>query len=419
MDTTFNGTGYLTINGSAGGSGNDQIYDMATDSQNRIVAVGSSVNASGNLDMTVWRLNEDGTTDTSFATAGVFSHDSAAGGSNADVGYGVVISSDDQIYVTGTSVNGSSDFDMVLWRLNSDGTLDTNFNGTGFVVDDSAAGGGVHDQGNDVTLDGFGKIVVVGFSDQSATNRDLAVWRYNPNGSLDSGFNSTGRFTHDGAAGGEDDSGNGVVIDSANNLFVTGRSDSGANLDDMTIWKISSSGALDTGFNSTGFLTHNGAAGGSDFDSGSDIVIADDGDLIVTGFSRNSDGNNDMVLWRVTQTGTFDTTFAGTGFTSFDVAQIFSGNSNDTGEKILIDSENRIVVAGSGSENLCIWRYLQDGTLDIDFNTDGFFSHDAAAGGFAIDSGTSVIEDSLNRLYFGGFSENLSGNFDATFWRLQ
>ena len=47
LDTTFNGTGYLAVDGSAGGSGNDQIYATAIDSQNRIVAVGSSTNGSG------------------------------------------------------------------------------------------------------------------------------------------------------------------------------------------------------------------------------------------------------------------------------------------------------------------------------------------------------------------------------------
>ena len=126
-----------------------------------------------------------------------------------------------------------------------------------------------------------------------------------------------------------------------------------------------------------------------------------------------------MVIWKLANTGSLDTTFSSDGIVTFDVSAITGGATNDTGESIMIDSENRIVISGSGNDDMCVWRYSLDGVLDTDFNTDGFFSHDSAAGGFAIDSGTSVVEDSFNRLYIGGFSENASGDFDATFWRMK
>ena len=415
LDTTFNGNGYLTIDGSAGGSANDEIYDIAVDSQDRIIAVGSSVNGSGDADLAVWRLTASGSLDTSFGSGGVFVHDSAAGGSSTDIGYSVVLDSSDKIYITGTSLNGSANFDMVVWKLTSSGTLDTSFAGTGVFVHNSAAGGNAHDQGTGITLNNNNKIIVTGFSDQTATNRDMAAWQLTTAGVLDTSFSGDGVFIHDSAAGGEDDNGNSVITDSLGNIIIVGRSDSVANLGDMTVWKLSSSGVLDTAFNGSGFFTQNDAAGGSGFDSATDIILDSSGRYYVTGYSRNASGNNDMVLWKLLSTGSLDTTFNAVGFVTYDAGN----NSNDTGEALIVDSEDRIVVSGSGGANLSVWRYNTDGSLDSNFNTDGFFSHDSAAGGFAIDSGTSVVEDSLNRLYFGGFSENASGDLDATFWRMQ
>jgi uncharacterized delta-60 repeat protein len=419
LDSTFNSGGILTIHNSALGNGADEIYSTARDSQDRIIGVGLSDGISGQPDLAVWRLNSDGSFDSSFAVGGVFTHNNAAGGNGADIGYSVVLNSADEIFITGTSLNGSGNFDMIIWKLTTSGTLDTTFNGSGIFVHDNAAGGNLNDQGNDIALDGNGKIIVVGFSDQTITNRDMAIWKLNANGTLDTSFDADGFVTEDGTLSGEDDVANALVIDAANNIFVTGQADTPANSGDMIVWKFNSTGLIDTTFNGTGFFSLNGTAGGSNLDAGIDLTLDSSGSLYVTGYSKNALGNNDMVTWKILATGSLDLNFNGIGYVVFDVSNIFGGTTNDTGESILIDSIGRILVVGSGNEDLCVWRFNTDGSLDTTFNTDGFFSHDSAAGGFGIDSGTSVSEDSENRIYIGGFSRNSSGNNDATFWRLK
>jgi uncharacterized delta-60 repeat protein len=419
LDTTFNSNGVLFLDGSAGGSfANDQIRAIAVDSQDRIIAVGSSVNAGANADMTVWRLDSNGALDSSFSGDGIFTHNGAAGGNGDDIAYGLVIDSSDNIYITGTSLNGSADFDMAIWKLTSAGVLDTNFNGTGIFTHDSAAGGNNQDQGNDIVLNGS-HLFVTGFSDQTPTNRDMAIWKVSTAGTLDTSFNGSGFFTHDSAAGGEDDNGNALVVDSAGRSYVVGRSDSVANLGDMAIWKISATGLLDTSFNGTGIVTQNGAAGGSGFDEAMDVVFDADGNILLTGYSRNVSGNNDMVLWKYDTSGSLVTSFDDDGMLISDVSSIISTVSNDSGEALLLDSEGRIVVSGNANGDTAVWRFDSTNTLDTAFNTDGFFSHDSAAGGFGTDIGYGIAEDSFNRLYMGGSSENDDGDTDATFWRLQ
>ncbi len=422
LDTTFNGNGYLSIGGSAGGSANDQIFDITVDSLDRVIAVGQSINGSGDSDMTVWRLTASGALDTTFDSDGVFVHDGAGGGSGNDIAYAVAVDSSDNIYVTGTSLNGGGDFDMVVWKLTSSGALDTTFNGTGVFTHDNAAGGNIHDQGSAITLDSTGRVLVAGFSDRVGSNRDMAVWRLTTNGALDTTFSldNDGIFTHNNAAGGnDDDNGNAIAVDSAGNVIVVGRSTSAANLGDMAVWKLTDAGVLDSSFNGTGIFTHDGAAGFSGFDSAEDIAIDASGRYLITGYSRNTSGNNDMVIWKVLPTGALDTTFDADGVVISDVSSFVGGSTNDAGQGLILDSQGRIVVVGSGNSDMCVWRYTAAGALDTNFNSDGFFSHDSAAGGFAADGALGVVEDSFNRLYIGGQSENNSNDLDATFWRIK
>jgi uncharacterized delta-60 repeat protein len=78
-------------------------------------------------------------------------------------GNSIYVDSNGKIYVTGYS-NSSSNYDMVIWRYNSNGTLDTSFGNNGIVVHHNAAGGNYDDGGNSIYVDNNGKIYVTGYS---------------------------------------------------------------------------------------------------------------------------------------------------------------------------------------------------------------------------------------------------------------
>ncbi len=419
LDPTFYNSGFLALNNAAGGNDDDFIYGIAKDYNDRIIAVGSSVNSLGNTDLVVWRFTSDGVLDTSFSGDGKMTHDNAAGGNSDDVGYGVAISGANEIYITGYSINGAGNRDMVVWKLTSSGALDTSFNTTGVFVHDGAAGGNLQDQGQKIALMSNGSVVVAGFSDQNLTNRDMAVWKLTSSGALDTSFNTTGYVTDDGAAGGNNEWANSLKIDASNNIYVAGQAETMATSFDMALWKFTTNGALDTSFNSTGIYTQGNIAGGNGIDVATDLVFDSEGSIYVSGYSLNSSGNNDMVVWKFNTSGTLNTDFNATGIVMFDVSSVFGGAINDIAHSLLIDSQGKIVVVGTGNDDLVLWRFNTNGELDTSFNVDGFFSHDSAAGGFGTDSGVSILQDPLNRLYIGGFSRNSSGNFDAVIWRLR
>ena len=423
LDLSFNSpNGFAVQNNAAGGNADDFGKAVAVDSQGRILVAGSSANSAGNTDMVIWRFNADGTLDTTFNGSGIVVHDSAAGGACNDSGNAVAVDSQGRILVAGNSTNSAGNTDMVIWRFKADGTLDTTFNGSGIVVHDSAAGGAGNDSGNAIAVDSQGRILVAGSSTNSAGNMDMVVWRFNANGTVDTAFSGDGIVVNESTAGGTgSDSGNAIAVDSQDRILVAGSSPNSAGNRDMVIWRFTLNGALDTTFNSKGFVVHNGAAGGNGDDSGNAVAIDTQGKILVAGSSANSAGNADMALWRFTSTGTLDTTFNGSGIVINNGAA--GSNGDDSGSGVAIDSQGRILVTGSskntvGNTDMVVWRFNADGTLDITFAADGIVINNGAAGGNAYDSGSAVVTDSQDRILVAGSSGNSAGNSDMVIWRV-
>src|SRR5207253_2789172 len=154
-------TGKVTTSiGIGSGPGGDQeaVRSVALQSDGKIVVAGYSYNGR-NADFALARYNANGTLDTTFNGTGKVITDLVPGvTAYGDYAQSVVVQSDGKIVVTGYSHNGSN-FDIALVRYNSDGSLDTNFNGTGKVITDINGS----DIGSSVAVLSDGKIVVAGY----------------------------------------------------------------------------------------------------------------------------------------------------------------------------------------------------------------------------------------------------------------
>ncbi|MEN8146249.1 MAG: delta-60 repeat domain-containing protein [Campylobacterota bacterium] len=416
LDPSFNGVGYVTDDNVSGGSGDDEGRSLVIDADGKIVVAGSSF--SDTLlydDMVIWRYNCDGTPDTTFNGTGYVTDDSSAGNNGGnDNGNSVVLDADGKIVVAGYSAT----LDMIIWRYNSDGDIDTTFNGIGYVTHHDAAGGGTYDYGKAVTIDANGKILVTGSSRNSSGKYDMVIWRYNSSGSLDSTFNGVGFAVHSGAAGGSGhDYGNAITTDADSKVLVAGASENINNLA-MTLWRYDSNGSLDSTFNGVGYVTDNNASGGSSNDGGYAIAIDADGKIIVAGYSTNLINTYDMVIWRYDSNGSLDTTFNGVGYVMHNGAA--GGAGFDIGYSVTIDANGKIVVAGtsqnSNDYDLAIWRYRSDGTLDTTFNGVGYVTDHNASGGDRDDMGYAVVIDAKGNLVTTGISDN-AVNEDMAIWR--
>ncbi len=344
LDTSFGKGGLRVLKDTAGGTGNDHGYSVVATGRGfaepKYYVAGDSTNPSGNLDMTIWAFNADGTEDTAFGTSGYITNDNASGGSGHDSGYGIVLSSG--VLACGKSMRSGIDSDMVLWKYDYKGSLDSGFGNNGIVVQDNSG----FDYGYSIAADSNQRLLVTGWIFGS-TNLNLIVWRFTSTGTLDSTFGSSGYVTFDGS---NDDRGYSVAVDSSDRVLVVGSTSDGNDLN-MIVLRYNSDGTLDT-------ANFGGGQGYVIFDTGTadeegySVTIDSSGNILITGYITNASGDRDIAIWRYTPSGTLDSTFGGDydndntpdGYLIFD-----SGNGDDTGRALTLDSSGRILVTGDTS----------------------------------------------------------------------
>jgi len=424
--TGFDQDGIAVNHNAAGGNGDDFGLAADFDSSGRLLVSGYS-KGTADMDMALWGYDTDGNLDTTFNSTGYLTQDGDAGATaiNGEMGHGLVLDSSKRILVTGGVWNSTeADLDMAIWRYHADGIPDTSFGTAGHVRHHNAAGGNSGDLARGIAVDSAGRIVIVGYSYGSGSNYDMVVWRYLENGTLDTAFDGDGFLTHNDAAGGNDhDYAYAVAIDTSDRIVVTGKSANGAN-DDMVLWRFDISGNLEASFGTGGIVIHNGAAGGNGDDRGHQVVLDGNGRIIVAGYSYNGT-DLDMALWRYNTDGSLDSTFGSGGVVVFNNPYGGDDKGNalvlDAAGKIVVAG----IVKTGALGDMALWRFNSDGSADSGFGNSGYVTHDAAAGGdgdeeinFASfnnrDNGIAIGPS--GRIYVTGTSKNGAGNKDMVIW---
>lgn len=157
---------------------------VAIQTDGKIIEVGSN-----NSYFLITRLNNNGSLDNSFDNDGKVQI-SLTGGD--DFPTSVIVQPDGKILVAGDcGFYNATDFGIV--RLNSNGSLDNSFNGNGKVIINVS---GINDLPHSLALQPDGKILLAGWSRSFATNLYFfSIVRLNSNGTLDSSFNGNGKKT--------------------------------------------------------------------------------------------------------------------------------------------------------------------------------------------------------------------------------
>jgi uncharacterized delta-60 repeat protein len=349
LDSTFNGTGKATTDFSTVTSNNDDIaQSVAMQSDGKIVVAGSSYD-----DIAVARYNTDGSLDTSFNGTGKVT---TTVGDRGTGGFGVALQSDGKIVVIGHYWNGN-DYDFALVRYNGDGSLDTSFNGTGKVTTGFGSG---DDYAYSIAVQSDERIVVAGRARFGGTN-NIALVRYNVNGSLDLTFNGSGKLTT--AVGGNYDAANSVAVQSDGKIVVAGANMAAYPTSDVAVFRYDANGSLDLTFNGTGKVVSDIAGG---IDEGHSLVVQDDGKIVVAGVSGSLPANSstrDFALLRFNPDGSLDTSLNGTGKVTTPI-----GSNEDDAYSVAVQSDGKIVVAGQSyigsTHDFAVVRY--EGELDTD-----------------------------------------------------
>ncbi len=332
LDESFDDDGIVTT---SIGSGNAYAQSVAIQSDGKIVVTGWNHNGS-NTDFALVRYNTDGSLDASFDNDGIVT---TQVGSDDSYAYSVAIQSDGKIVASGKSWNNNND-DFTLVRYNPDGSLDLSFGVDGIVTTGIGSG---YDHAYSVAIQRDGKIVVTGASH----NDDFVVVRYNPDGSLDASFDSDGIVTTviEGGVG----SSRSVTIQSDGKIVVAGYICSGGDVK-FALLRYNPDGSLDTSFDSDGIVA---TALGTGDSFAYSVAIQSNGKIVVAGGSWN-DSKVDFALVRYNPDGSRDTSFGRYGRVTTAIAIRSKAYS------IIIQSDGKIVVAGDGSGDFTVVRYIGD-----------------------------------------------------------
>jgi uncharacterized delta-60 repeat protein len=391
LDTSFGMGGKVTT---SIGSLSDGGRSVALQSDGKIVVAGYSYNTGSNYDFALVRYTSSGVLDGSFGTGGKVT---TPIGSGADEGYSVALQSDGKIVVAGYSYNGSNN-DFALVRYTSGGALDSSF-GTGGKV--TTPIGSSDDVGTSMALQPDGKIVVAGYVG-TYPNADVALVRYTANGTLDSSFGTGGKVTTDI---GSSDVGLSVALQSDGRIVVAGYSYKGS-YPDIALVRYNADGTLDSSFGTGGKVTTPIGSSNSE-DVGYSVALQSDGKIVVAGYADNGSSDDAIALVRYTASGALDTSFGTGGKVSTVIGR------GGVGQSVVLQSDGRILVAGDSwngnDSDVALVRYTASGALDSSFGTGGKVTTPI---GSSNDNGKSVMLQSDGKIVVAG--SFLNGSYADT-----
>jgi uncharacterized delta-60 repeat protein len=317
----------------------------------------------------------------------------------------VVIQPDGKIITAGND-NTNDKYDFALARYNPDGSLDEGFEGHGGVVTDF---GGSYDQAHSVVLQPDGKIIAAGETD-SRGDYDFALARFNPNGTLDTDFGDNGLVITDFY--GTNNLAYAVALQSDGKIVIAGYIEF-RGTHKFAVARYTAQGNLDSSFDGDGKVTTR--FGGLSAHAYA-IAIQQDGKIITAG-----DACGNFALARYNTDGSLDNSFGRGGKVVTNIS------ADDIAEAIAIQMDGKIIVAGSsntGTEDFALVRYNTDGTLDNSFDNDGKmtteFGGDDHAYSVAIQTDGKIIAAGEGELSgalpsFGLSRYNTDGTLDTSF----
>ncbi len=214
------------------GNGDDTANALVLQADGKIVVAGNRVAEDGSSNMVVARYDATGVPDATFGTSGDdgtpegFVNLSLGDGN--DVARDLALQDDGKIAIAGDSVMADGSSNVVLARLNADGTPDDSFG----VAEDGTPNGFVATslgEGNDfatgLAVQTDGKLVVAGYH-QEGESTNIAIARYETDGALDQTFGTADDGTENGivnlSLGDGDDMANAVAIQGDKLIVVAG-----------------------------------------------------------------------------------------------------------------------------------------------------------------------------------------------------
>jgi uncharacterized delta-60 repeat protein len=331
-------------------SGRTVFEASAVQQDGKIITAGVTQRYPESLAFVVVRYNKDGSYDHSFSEDGIVIPNFGMGGAEASA---LAIQPDGRIVVAGYYWNGNTGkFDMAVIRLNPDGSPDKSFAGDGQLLTQVRD----YNVATDLLIQPDGKIVVGGFTAFTNGSIDMALVRYNSDGTLDNTFSGDGMLTKD--FGTDDDRVATLLLQPNGKLIVVGKGQTGK----IVLALFNPDGSPDLSFDGDGMII---TGTGAFSHAATDGLLQPDGKIVVAGIK-----DNHFWIERFNNNGTVDNSFAEDGN-----LEINFNLGNEQATSILLQPDGKMIIGGYANgwplTDMALARVNVDGSLDNSFSSDG------------------------------------------------
>lgn len=343
LDETFDSDGVLNIQPAGGDNAATAVY--AVEQADGQLVVGGTLTGGAASGWAVMRFATDGTPDTGF-------NDNATSAMPASGELNGVALDPATGRVVATGVSGPGTDQLTVVRLNTNGSTDSAFGGTGSVRLSSIT----YQQGTvgaAVIVQPDSRIVAAG-AENTSPSRGLVV-RLESNGALDSTFGSSGVFLDGDYTRFES-----ALLDPTGNVVAAGTFQDGV---PPRFWvtRLTGAGVKDGTFGTAGSVSI-----GSGVQYGREVVRQSDGHLVVCGY--DSDGYVVQELARLDAAGT--TAWASPGSIEYTIH-----SADERAYGCAVQADGQILFAGwgqsAGLHDGNVTRVDTAGVLDSSFSDDG------------------------------------------------
>ena len=393
LDSTFGNAGFARA---AIGGSDDQAYDVAEQSDGRLIVVGLAWMGSTSQ-AAVARFTADGALDTSFGTGGFTTIDA---GVTSSGGWRVLVRDDDSLVVGGYAFTDTGS-DFALIGLSADGAVDTSFGTAGIVTTSFGPG---DDGARALTMLPDGRIVAGGYASLGSETR-FALAAYLSDGSLDASFGDGGQVTTN--VSNDLAEIRALAVDGASSIYAAGFAEfEGGKRSEVALARYTPSGALDSAFQGAGLVTT--AFDGFPFARGLEFVVDAQGRPVIGGWKDVgvTAQDWDFALARYTTDGLPDQTFGSAGR-----VVVGFGEKDEAIESLQLDGSGNVLAVGTSGGAYLVARFTDDGSLDDpgftntgEVHADGCPGSGQARGAVPTSDGKLVVVGSC----FIGFGAELS-----------
>ena len=405
-----------TNNGS--GNSNDESAAIIYDGHGNVIITGRAISTGNNNDFYTVKYNSSGVQQWAVTYNGTANNYDAASGLAAD--------NSGNVYVTGQSLNSSSNYDIALIKYNSAGVQQwvRIWNGTGDRDDIP----------NAITADSSGNTYITGYTQVSGLNSNYITLKYNPEGILqwskeyNNPINSgdiayyiktdlnrnvyvtgtstalttgsdflTIKYTPNGDSSwvarysgttASNEIPQGFGVDAAGNVYVTGFSTgTGTGIDFVTL-KYSSNGVQQ-------WLARYDSTGGQDIPE--DLEVDGAGNVYVTGRTRINSSYNDFATIKYNPAGIRQ------WIAIYDNAP---ESRDDYGYDLVLDVLGNVYVTGNSQES-----GTNRDALTIKYNNSGIQQWVARYDETNSEETFGIVLDESNNIYTAGYSSGVNSDY--------